>query len=83
MRYHALMDDPHITVTVLVIPEVETGRGCDVLAESHQADPPGPSLTPSEYDAVWKLWKGASLGLFAIFVVAMVDAARALRRIAA
>lgn len=35
-----------------------------------------------EYDGVWKLWKLASLGLFAVFVVAMLDAARTLRRIA-
>lgn len=35
-----------------------------------------------EYDSVWKRWKLGSLGLFAVFVVAL-DAARTLRRIAA
>jgi hypothetical protein len=35
-----------------------------------------------EYDGVWKLWKLASLGLFGVFVLAMLDAARTLRQIA-
>ena len=35
----------------------------------------------SQYNGVWKLWKVGSLGLFAVFVAAMIDCARTLRKI--
>lgn len=34
-----------------------------------------------EYSGVWRLWKAASLALFAVFVGAMLDCARTLRRL--
>jgi hypothetical protein len=39
------------------------------------------NVETSSYNGVWKLWKWGSLGLFAIFVAAFVDAAFTLRRI--
>jgi hypothetical protein len=33
------------------------------------------------YNGVWKGWKYGSLGLFAVFVLILADAARTLRRI--
>lgn len=35
-----------------------------------------------DYERIWGMWKLASLALFAVFVVAMIDCARTLRRIA-
>lgn len=33
-----------------------------------------------EYQGVWKLWKVASVGLFALFVLILADIAKTLRR---
>jgi len=38
-------------------------------------------INGAEYNGVWRYWKLGSLGLFAIFVAAMIDCARTLRRI--
>lgn len=34
-----------------------------------------------EYNGVWRFWKFGSLALFAVFVGAMIDCARTLRRL--